>query len=556
MKNNTTKLYTAAAFLLLSISAYAQEGRVGVNTTTPAATLDVVASPNINTRIDGFIAPRLTGNELQAKDALYTNDQDATIIYATAPVTTATDKTFNVTSIGYYYFDKTQGTAGRWMKIANPSAAAAYQEPWNVQGTTTPATLNSQDIFQSGTVAIGKNAVYNSTIPARLDVMGPIRSGNLQQGVVGTNSAAFGFQNEASATRAFAAGGNNVASGQASIALGQSNTTSAQNSFALGWSNNISAAESGALGYQNTVSGSRGYAIGQGNDISGNNGTIGAGLGISLSGSQEIGLGKYNAITDTSGALQTNALLQVGNGTTAARSNAITVLRNSHTAIGVAGTGATAKPTELLDLGGNATAGDGGLKIRNINSAAYTGNVSSDKLVVADADGVLKTVGPLQLFTGAKKFGTFTWPANTNIGNTNFNTIASLVLDPNKTYMVYAKMHYLNNVNGETVNGQGNGGNGESVRSFVGTSNLGTNNANAGGVYPINGSYNYQFLQGVDFETTQSFIYTTTSTESTLYFNLQTDSPILQRSVFNTGNSVLYKGVYIEEVYFFAVPIQ
>ena len=95
-----TKLYTATAFLILSGTLLAQEGSVGINTASPAATLDVVASPTITTRIDGFIAPRLTGSELQAKDALYTTAQDAAIVYATAPVTTTTDKTINVTSIG------------------------------------------------------------------------------------------------------------------------------------------------------------------------------------------------------------------------------------------------------------------------------------------------------------------------------------------------------------------------------------------------------------------------------------------------------------------------
>ena len=114
MKKNIILLGT----LIISSIAYSQ---VGINTDQPKATLDIKASPTSTTKIDGLIAPRLTGNELQAKDALYTNDQDATIIYATAPVTTITDKTTNVTSIGYYYFDKTQGTAGRWMKIANPT---------------------------------------------------------------------------------------------------------------------------------------------------------------------------------------------------------------------------------------------------------------------------------------------------------------------------------------------------------------------------------------------------------------------------------------------------
>ena len=68
MKKNTTKIFIAAIFLTISGTAYAQEGRVGINTSTPAATLDVVASPTVTTRVDGFIAPRLKGTELQSKN--------------------------------------------------------------------------------------------------------------------------------------------------------------------------------------------------------------------------------------------------------------------------------------------------------------------------------------------------------------------------------------------------------------------------------------------------------------------------------------------------------
>lgn len=57
------------------VLAQTNEGRVGINTPEPKATLDVVASPDVSSRIDGFIAPRLKGNELKAKDALYTTDQ-------------------------------------------------------------------------------------------------------------------------------------------------------------------------------------------------------------------------------------------------------------------------------------------------------------------------------------------------------------------------------------------------------------------------------------------------------------------------------------------------
>ena len=131
MKKNTTKIFIAAVFLTISGTAFAQEGRVGINTSTPAATLDVVASPSNATRIDGFIAPRLKGSELKAKDGLYTTAQDGTIVYVTEAVSGVTDKTMNVISMGYYYFDKTLGTAGRWARFNTDKPVTFYKSNTN-----------------------------------------------------------------------------------------------------------------------------------------------------------------------------------------------------------------------------------------------------------------------------------------------------------------------------------------------------------------------------------------------------------------------------------------
>jgi len=49
-------------------------------------------------------------------------------------------------------------------------------------------------------------------------------------------------------------------------------------------------------------------------------------------------------------------------------------------------------PQELLDLKGKAATGQGGIRIQNINSPTYTSTVSTDKIVVADDNGILKTL--------------------------------------------------------------------------------------------------------------------------------------------------------------------
>lgn len=273
--------------------AYAQqEGRVGINTPTPAATLDVVASPSISTRIDGFIAPRLKGSELKSKDALYTTAQDGAIVYVTEAVSGTTDKTTNVTSIGYYYFDKTVGTAGRWMKIANPTA---YQEPWNIQNSTTPSASNDDAIYQKGNVAIGRTTGYtNDGKVVSLDVKGEIRTGAGHKGAIGINSVAMGLYNEASGDASFAAGTSNKSIGAGSASFGDTNTNNGDNAFVMGSHNTVNAGSTNSFtgGGSNTMLGNYSFTMGQQNTVSGE--SSGAfGLHNTSSGQRSISTGYY-----------------------------------------------------------------------------------------------------------------------------------------------------------------------------------------------------------------------------------------------------------------------
>lgn len=354
MKKNTTIL----AVLFMSGIAYSQ---VGINTDAPQATLDVVATPADLTKTDGLIAPRIKGSELKLKDANYGIPQTGAIIYVTealAPIDT-TAKTINVTTLGYFYFD-----GNLWQKMT--TAATVYTEPWNVAGTADPATLNTQDIYQTGSVAIGKNLPETGVA---LDVKGAVRFGDFHNATAGANSAIIGGSgNEASTDNSIAGGSNNRSRGISSVALGASNTASGNSSFALGLSNQSNATGSFAMGFGNITSSQYEIAVGRWNAI-----TTG---------------GSSSVFVTTDPAFQISASVL-----SSAKFNAMTVLKNGHTAIGVTGAEATAKPTELLDLGGAATAGNGGLRIRNINSSAYTGS-TTDRVVVADASGILKTVNP------------------------------------------------------------------------------------------------------------------------------------------------------------------
>lgn len=207
--------------LLLGVAAsQITLAQVGINTEAPKATLDVSAKPSDNTKIDGFIAPRLTGDELKAKDGLYVASQTGTIIYATSAANPTTAKTINVTSSGYYYFDGTL-----WIKIGTGTGI----EPWNLENTTTQATLNTQNIYQNGNLGIGNFAAAKPI--SKLDVRGAIRGGiphaDEISGVsaIGLNSIAVGQNNIASGNNTAVIGGSgNTNSATSAVILGSTNT--------------------------------------------------------------------------------------------------------------------------------------------------------------------------------------------------------------------------------------------------------------------------------------------------------------------------------------------
>lgn len=95
-------------YILLLINSLNVYSQVGINTENPKATLDVAALADNLSSIDGIIPPILTGEQLQAKNNLYTPDLLGVIVYVTSPspnVENSDDKTKNINKAGYYYFD-------------------------------------------------------------------------------------------------------------------------------------------------------------------------------------------------------------------------------------------------------------------------------------------------------------------------------------------------------------------------------------------------------------------------------------------------------------------
>lgn len=131
MKKNITKLSGLIAILVTATGlVYGQyEGKVGVNTQTPKATLEInVANINKNTTTkEGVLIPRVSRK--RASD-MGTGLEESTLIYIDNISTgTATGTTANVDATGFYYFK-----ADKWQKLGADAVASTNRRyVWNTR---------------------------------------------------------------------------------------------------------------------------------------------------------------------------------------------------------------------------------------------------------------------------------------------------------------------------------------------------------------------------------------------------------------------------------------
>lgn len=127
--------------LMISPLAISQ---VGINNSSPQATLDVTSKTSDGSKPEGIIAPRLTGDQIKSADSNYATNQTGTLIYATSAVSSPSPKTTNIIAAGYYYFD-----GNIWQKVSGSSG-----------DTTNDAWINdpSNTMVQLGTKSDGSTA--------------------------------------------------------------------------------------------------------------------------------------------------------------------------------------------------------------------------------------------------------------------------------------------------------------------------------------------------------------------------------------------------------------
>uniref|UniRef100_UPI003017C443 tail fiber domain-containing protein n=1 Tax=Chryseobacterium sp. VD8 TaxID=3081254 RepID=UPI003017C443 len=242
------KITILSVLVLFPAFAFSQ---VGINTNAPKATLDVVGKPTDNTATDGIIAPRLTGNELKAKDVLYGVSQKGALIYATAAASPTTAKTVNVTAAGYYYFD------GSVWQAFTGGGSGTQTDDWHISGNTgtTPDThflgttddvdfMLKRNNVQAGLLTPDEASFGAGSLPDSSAGLGntAFGAGALQANTTGFGNSAFGYN----ALNANTTGNRNSAFGRNTLMVNNGSDNNAFGSNAL--TNNTTGEKNVAIG--------------------------------------------------------------------------------------------------------------------------------------------------------------------------------------------------------------------------------------------------------------------------------------------------------------------
>ncbi|MDY3351406.1 hypothetical protein PG357_05330 [Riemerella anatipestifer] len=177
MKTKTTKL-SVFAFLGLGLVAYGQQGlydgKVGVNTSEPNATLEIQIS-NTNktgTTKEGILIPSVTA--VRAK-AMGEGVAESTLVYITDGTGEANTTISNVSGKGFYYYDATDK---KWQKIGgNSNGATLNTITGNIREVT---SITPEEWAKPNTFALVQTSGDQIKLPAPSSYTNKIISVNNQ----------------------------------------------------------------------------------------------------------------------------------------------------------------------------------------------------------------------------------------------------------------------------------------------------------------------------------------------------------------------------------------
>lgn len=256
----------------------------------------------------------------------------------------------------------------------------------------TAGTINSASGVGSTSLGAGNNS----------SGLGAFTAG-LNSSATGTGATAMGFNNKATGIYSVAFGSGNTASGGAAVVLGLGNTVSGASAMSIGLNNilsgdrsyvfgesntsTVSSGRASMLGTNNNVSAIHSIAIGDANNVSGNN-AVGFGNNLSAESMYSVITGFNNTLESLpqSNAVSnlTKRLFLVGNGVAGTKSDALTILRNGKTGIGIDNFETTASDAKLQV--------NGTLKIATLSttSACNSSNEGTVQYLKSGAVGIFQ----------------------------------------------------------------------------------------------------------------------------------------------------------------------
>lgn len=282
------------AFILVSIlvigftNAQTDEelqGRVGINTTTPKASLDINSIEQDKAK--GLLIPRITGDEIKAMTKNLTEEHNSLLVFATEKVTTVDEATERISEPMYYRFkyDKTTIPHTKtWIKweptglerVVNSEGEIGYklvdydkikfsEDFYEDENYSTETGAGSVDL--STTTKYSTNPT-NSVAESSKRFTTALYSNIPNFGAVGKLSYNIGNYNKVINNSAFALGSGNIIKGEileGGISIGYNNytenglvergvvTSPDKSNFVFGSNNKVYGAGNMALGVGNTV---------------------------------------------------------------------------------------------------------------------------------------------------------------------------------------------------------------------------------------------------------------------------------------------------------------